>query len=84
MTVKSIELYVDVTTSDAVWQLCGEKNCLHPLPGSTMRSEVLAGSKKVTLTATLGDKAKRKAKLMLATKDKPEAGTKLRMVVKLQ
>ena len=49
-----------------------------------MRSEVLAGSKKVTLTATLGDKAKRKAKLMLATKDKPEAGTKLRMVVKLQ
>ena len=91
LTVKSIELDVNSTTFEngrVVWQLCGGNACLLPSPGSTMKSEGLAGSKKVTLTAMLsggkGNLAWQHTQLMRAKKDKPEEGTKLRIVVKLQ
>ena len=74
LIIKSIELFVDSTRG--VWQLRGENACLYPSPGSVMKSEGLAGSKKVTLTATFNG-----GWLMEAMKDEPEEGTKLRMVV---
>ena len=53
-----------------------------------MKSEGLAGSKKVTLTAMLsggkGDVAWQHTQLMRTHKDKAEEGKRLRMVVKLQ
>ena len=89
--MKSIELDVSSTTFEGgrvVWQLCGGSACLLPSPGQTMKSEGLAGAKKVTLTATLsggkGDVAWQHTQLMRTHKDKAGEGKRLRMVVKLQ
>ncbi len=90
LCVQSIELDVNSKTFESgrvVWQLCGGSACLLPSPGSTLRSDGLAGATKITLTAVVsggqGDVAWQHAQLFRAHEKEDEGKAQLRIILKL-
>ncbi|TRY66944.1 hypothetical protein TCAL_03733 [Tigriopus californicus] len=56
LSVQSVELHIESSifgNGRVLWQLCGGNTCLLPSSGTTLKSEALSGSKKVSITAHL-------------------------------
>ena len=98
LSVKTVELLVNSKTYEngrVLWQLCGANQCILPMPGVTMNSEQMNGSKELKVTAMLsggkGDVAWQHAQLFRAEQtnngnedSKVEEKAQFKMIVKLQ
>ena len=56
LSVKTVELLVNSKTYEngrIIWQLCGANQCILPMPGVTLNSEQMNGSKELKVSAML-------------------------------
>ena len=98
LSVKTVELLVNSKTYETgrvIWQLCGATQCILPMPGVTLNSEQMSGSKELKITAMLsggkGDIAWQHTQLfrteLTNTEDSDKGGeekSQFKLVVKLQ
>ena len=96
LSVKTVELLVHSKTYEngrVIWQLCGANQCILPMPGVTLNSEQMNGSKELKVTAMLsggkGDLAWQHVQLFrteMAKNNDPseEVDPQFKLIVKLQ
>ena len=93
LSVKTVELLVNSKTYEngrIIWQLCGANQCILPMPGVTLNSEQMNGSKELKISAMLsggkGDVAWQHTQLFRTemSKDGGSKKPQFKFVVKLQ
>ena len=96
LSVKTVELLVHSKTYEngrVIWQLCGEAQCILPMPGVTLNTEQMNGSKELKVSAMLsggkGDVAWQHAQVFRTEMAKngdcaKEMNYQFKLVVKLQ
>ena len=97
LSVKTVELLVNSKTYEngrIIWQLCGANQCILPMPGVTLNSEQMNGSKELKVSAMLsggkGDVAWQHTQLFRTEMNKDRGNNsdtfkpQFKLVVKLQ
>ena len=92
LSVKTVELLVQSKTYEngrVIWQLCGATQCILPMPGVTLNSEQMSGSKELKISAMLsggkGDIAWQHTQLFRTEMtDSDRSKFQFKLVVKLQ
>ena len=92
LSVKTVELLVQSKTYEngrVIWQLCGANQCILPMPGVTLNSEQMSGSKELKISAMLsggkGDIAWQHTQLFRTEMtDSDMSKFQFKLVVKLQ